>query len=244
MYRTLSALGLIASLSLSLFAADAEPKADPAPGMSPELKSKASYVIGQQMGDACKRFDLDMSQVVLAIQDTMSGKEPLVSPADAQKVMADFQAFQASKEKDTRSKQSEEGKKRKDTNPAYLEENAKKKGVTTTKSGLQYEVLATGKGATPAMGDTVVCSYKGQLIDGTVFDESAKHGGSATFVVGQVIQGWNEALQMMKEGDKWKLTIPSEIAYGEQAPPTIGPNQILIFEVELMKVVPKGESLP
>jgi FKBP-type peptidyl-prolyl cis-trans isomerase len=120
----------------------------------------------------------------------------------------------------------------------YLAENAKKEGVMTTASGLQYKVLTEGTGATPAASDKVEVHYEGRLIDGTVFDSSYKRGTTATFGVTQVISGWTEALQLMKEGDKFQLTIPSKLAYGERgSPPKIGPGETLIFDVELIKVI-------
>ena len=119
----------------------------------------------------------------------------------------------------------------------FLEENKKKQGVQTTASGLQYEVIKTGTGASPKVENEVTVHYEGKLISGTVFDSSIKRGEPATFGVGQVIPGWTEALQRMKVGDKWRLFIPPNIAYGERgAGGDIGPNEALIFEVELLEV--------
>jgi FKBP-type peptidyl-prolyl cis-trans isomerase len=120
----------------------------------------------------------------------------------------------------------------------YLVENAVKEGVTTTASGLQYKVLTAGTGAMPTAADKVEVHYEGRLIDGTVFDSSYKRGTPATFGVTQVISGWTEALQLMKEGAKYQLTIPSKLAYGERgSPPKIAPGEALIFDVELIKVI-------
>ena len=119
----------------------------------------------------------------------------------------------------------------------YLAENAKKEGVTTTESGLQYEVINSGKGAKPAPSDQVTVHYHGTLLDGTVFDSSVDRGEPASFGVTQVIKGWTEALQLMSIGDKWKLTIPSDLAYGDQgAGGMIGPGATLVFEVELLGI--------
>lgn len=123
---------------------------------------------------------------------------------------------------------------------AFLAENGKRPEVTTTASGLQYEVLAEGNGDMPTAGDQVTVHYTGKLIDGTVFDSSVERGQPATFGVTQVIPGWVEALQKMKVGSKWRLFIPSNIAYGPQgAGGVIGPNATLIFDVELLQIVGK-----
>jgi len=119
----------------------------------------------------------------------------------------------------------------------FLAENAKKEGVITTASGLQYKVIKSGTGESPRLTDTVKVNYQGTLIDGTVFDSSMRHGGPATFPINRVIPGWTEALQLMKVGDKWQLFIPANLAYGDQSPgPTIPPNSVLIFEVELLGI--------
>jgi FKBP-type peptidyl-prolyl cis-trans isomerase FklB len=120
---------------------------------------------------------------------------------------------------------------------AFLNENKTKEGVKTTESGLQYKVITEGTGATPTETDTVVTHYTGTLINGEVFDSSYKRNNPATFPVNGVIPGWTEALQMMKVGSKWKLFIPSELAYGEQgAGANIGPNEVLIFDIELLEI--------
>jgi len=119
----------------------------------------------------------------------------------------------------------------------YMAENAKKPGIKTTKSGIQYEVIKSGHGASPKASSTVLCNYEGSLIDGTVFDSSYKRGEPISFALNQVIPGWTEILQLMKEGDKWRVTIPSQLAYGAQgAPGAIPPNATLIFVIELIKV--------
>lgn len=120
----------------------------------------------------------------------------------------------------------------------FLAENAQRTGVTVLPSGLQYEVLKTGNGQKPKASDKVKCHYHGTLIDGSVFDSSVQRGTPAVFPVNGVIQGWVEALQLMQTGDKWKLFIPSELAYGERgAGDSIGPNTTLVFEVELLEIV-------
>lgn len=123
------------------------------------------------------------------------------------------------------------------TGEAFLEANKKKPGVVTLPDGLQYKVIKEGKGAKPSATDTVTVNYEGKLIDGTEFDSSYKRGEPASFPVNGVIPGWVEALQLMNEGSSWELFIPAKLAYGEQgAPPSIGPNQVLVFKVELLKI--------
>ncbi len=119
---------------------------------------------------------------------------------------------------------------------AFLAENAKKEGITVTASGLQYEVINSGSGATPTLSDTVETHYTGRFMDGTEFDSSVTRGQPLTFPVTGVIAGWTEALQLMQEGDKWKLYIPSELAYGERGVGPIPPNATLIFDIELLAV--------
>lgn len=196
-------------------------------------KQKASYLIGTNMAGAVKEYGLDVALVLQAIQDTVDGKPSLIPKEEAQGVFEKFQAeVEANKAKLA------EG--RKGSNAAWLAENGKKPNVKTTASGLQYEVVAASTkkdGKKPTAADQVKVNYVGALTDGTVFDASANHGGPATFGVGQVIKGWTEGLQLMTEGDKFKFYIPAELAYGENAPPSIGPNQILAFDVELVEVV-------
>lgn len=127
-----------------------------------------------------------------------------------------------------------------DAGRAFLAENAKRQGVVTTASGLQYEVLASGDGATPGPTDTVTTHYHGTFVDGRVFDSSVQRGTPASFPVNGVIKGWTEALQMMKVGDKWKIVCPPDLAYGERGRSGIPPSSTLIFEVELLGVQPSG----
>jgi len=225
--------------------AAAKPKADPLPTDPAELRKETSYQLGvmlmqNQMKGLVQKFGLDTAQVLAGMQDANAGKATAPSEERIEKLM---QAQAAAVEKGN----AVAGTKRKESNPAWLAENGKRPGIKTTTTGLQYEVIQAGPGksAKPVMGGDVECHYKGTLIDGTQFDASTLHGSApATFQVGQVIAGWNEALQLMQEGDKWRLFIPSELAYGEQAPPSIGPNQILIFEIELVKVAAAAPGKP
>lgn len=162
------------------------------------------------------------------ISDTFSGKMPKMMPEEANKIL---ESFVNKANQDLGKNNLEEGL-------LFLAENAKKEGVIELPSGLQYKILAEGDGDLPTATDQVKCHYHGTLIDGTVFDSSVERGQPATFPVNGVIQGWIEALQLMPSGSKWRLFIPSELAYGERgAGGAIGPNTALIFDVELLEIV-------
>jgi len=209
---------------------------------SPQLKDqkdKVSYSIGMQIGFNLGRQKVDINPDILAagIKDSLAGK-PLMTPDQVKEVMAQF-------EKDMEQKQKELAEKNKTEGTKFLEENKKKAGVKTTSSGLEYKVEKEGTGPQPKPTDMVTVNYRGTLIDGTEFDSSYKRGQPATFPVNGVIKGWTEALQLMKKGAKYKLFIPSNLAYGERAMgPEIGPNSTLIFDVELMDVKPPPTPAP
>jgi FKBP-type peptidyl-prolyl cis-trans isomerase FklB len=209
---------------------------------SPQLKDqkdKVSYSIGMQIGFNLGRQKVDVNPDILAagIKDAIAGK-PQLTPDQTKDIMAQF-------EKDMEQKQKELGEKNKTEGAKYLEENKKKAGIKTTASGLQYKVVKDGTGAQPKATDMVTVNYRGTLIDGTEFDSSYKRGQPATFPVNGVIKGWTEALQLMKQGSKYQLFIPSTLAYGERAMgPDIGPNSTLIFEVELQDVKPPPTPAP
>src|SRR6266496_3299 len=213
-------------LALPLFGQDKSPQLK-------DQKDKVSYSIGMQIGFNLGRQKVEVNPDILAagIKDAISGK-PQLTPDQVKDIMAQF-------EKDMEQKQKEVGEKNKTEGAKYLEENKKKAGVKTTASGLQYKVVKDGTGAQPKATDMVTVNYRGTLIDGTEFDSSYKRGQPATFPVNGVIKGWTEALQLMKQGSKYQLFIPSNLAYGERAMgPDIGPNSTLIFEVELQDVKP------
>ena len=226
----------VASLS-RLVAADGPAPAATAPADAATTgwtnDQKASYLIGQNMAKRLKPFaaDLDAGLIAKAIQDTLAGKPSAVAESEAQAVMQAFQDGMQAKE-------AKRAETRVADNKKWLDENGKKDGITTTASGLQYQVLTKGTGKQAAMGKTVTVHYTGTMLDGTVFDSSVARGEPADFPLnpGGLIQGWLEALPMMKEGDKWKLFIPSDLAYGPQGNQGIPPNSLLIFEVELIKV--------
>ena len=192
---------------------------------------KVSYALGLSLGNnllGSGVTTLDYAQMAKGIQDVMEQKEPEISYQEAQTIIGEF--FQNLQAKMAEKAQGE-GK-------VFLEANAKRAEVTTLTSGLQYEVLTKGEGAVPSASDSVKVHYHGTLIDGTVFDSSVSRGEPATFGVTQVISGWVEALQLMPVGSKWKLFIPSDLAYGAQgAGQAIAPHSTLVFEVELLDIV-------
>jgi len=199
-------------------------------------KDKVSYVIGLDMGNSLKKnmVDVDIEILEKGIKDALSGAKPLMTEQEMKETIMALQ-------KDLQAKQQEQVKvlaeKNKKEGEAFLAENKKKQGVITMPSGLQYKILTDGKGKSPKATDAVTVNYKGTLIDGTEFDSSYKRGQPATFTVNGVIPGWTEALQLMREGSKWQLFVPSNLAYGERgAGGPIGPNAVLIFEVELLSV--------
>ncbi len=213
--------------------------AAPASSSLKTAKDKASYSIGVNLGSqlAQSRDELNFDSIILGIEDAYKGKKLKLNMDEMRKSLTDFQKQHAAREQAKKAAIAENNKK---AGEAFLAENKKKKGVKTTKSGLQYKVIKSGKGASPKPTDTVVTHYEGTLINGKVFDSSYKRGKPATFPVNGVIKGWTEALQLMKVGDKWKLYIPSELAYGERgAGKKIGPNSTLIFDIELLDIKDK-----
>ena len=198
---------------------------------TPETEmEKVSYSLGVNMASSVKSQGLesiDANAVAKAFNDVFEGNDLDISEEESMKILQDFFGKLQAKKSE---KANEDGMN-------YLTENAQKEGVTTTESGLQYEVLVSGKGEKPTTNSQVTVHYHGTLIDGTIFDSSVDRGQPATFGVTQVIKGWTEALQLMSVGDKWKLTIPSNLAYGDQgAGGMIGPGETLIFEVELLSI--------
>ena len=169
----------------------------------------------------------------------MADEKMLITDEQAQQIM---QAFGQKMQAKQIVKMQQEAKTNQDKGDKFLAENGKKTGVVTTASGLQYQVLTQGTGAKPAASSGVKVHYKGTLIDGTEFDSSYKRGEPATLPLSGVIPGWSEGLQLMSVGSKYKFWIPAKLAYGEQAPPMIGPNQMLIFEVELIDIVKQPEA--
>ena len=199
---------------------------------------KVSYALGLGIGQQLSQMgasELNIDDFAQAIKDVIAGAELKVQHREAQQIVQDYFAQQ---EKKINAQRAEQGKAQKEAGEKYLAENAKKEGVITTKSGLQYKVLTEGKGKQPTAKDTVMCHYEGFLIDGTVFDSSVQRGEPATFPLQQVIAGWTEGLQLMKEGAKFRFFIPYRLGYGEGgAGASIPPFAALIFDVELIQVI-------
>ena len=198
-------------------------------------KDKLSYIIGVQIGNDLKSQSVDVDPVIVnkGLQDSIAGNKLLIGDQEAKDIIAAYQKERAGKMAEEKKKL---GEKNKQEGTAFLAANKKKEGVKTLPSGLQYKVIKEGTGKTPKATDTVVTQYKGTLINGTEFDSSYRRNEPATFPVNGVIRGWTEALQLMKEGSKWEIVVPPELAYGEQGAGPIGPNATLIFEVELVSV--------
>jgi FKBP-type peptidyl-prolyl cis-trans isomerase FklB len=223
----------------------AGPPAAKAPGELPpiaaELKSnkqKGSYAIGYNVGSTLRRNlgsgSLDLSPFLLGIQQSLSGQKASLSAIEQEKA---FKIFVGELQKEKLKKTAEESENNRKRGEEFLAANKKQKGVNTLPSGLQYFVIKEGTGKQPNATDEVEIHYHGALIDGTVFDSSVDRGEPITHPVNGFIVGWKEALPLMKEGAKWRLFVPSTLAYGPRgAAPKIGPNEALIFEIELLKV--------
>ena len=202
-------------------------------------KDKISYIIGMDLGKNFQKQEIEIDADILAqgIKDGISGRKPLLSEQEVRETLAGFQAEMTAKQTELAKKRGEKNKKEGET---FLAENQKKEGVKTLPSGLQYKVIKTGTGNSPKSTDEVTVHYRGTLIDGTEFDSSYRRGKPETLPVNAVIPAWTEALQLMQVGTKWQLFVPSNLAYGERgAGQIIGPNAVLIFEIELISIQEK-----
>ena len=209
-------------------------------------QEKFSYALGMNQGSGLgsmlkkQSVEVDPKLVIQGFKDGMTGAKTLLTEKEAQAVLQEVgtEVRKAQQEKALKA-----GQANKTEGAAFLAANKAKEGVVALPSGLQYKILSEGTGPKPTAADTVVCNYKGTLINGTEFDSSSKHGGPATFPVGGVIKGWTEALQLMPVGSKWQLFIPSTLAYGERGTGgDIGPDATLIFEVELVSIQEKAKE--
>jgi FKBP-type peptidyl-prolyl cis-trans isomerase FklB len=202
-------------------------------------KDKASYAIGMNIGKSLHRDSVDVDPNIIArgLKDALAGGKTLLTDDEAKAAMI---AMQTELRKQQQAKMEATSESNKKEGEAFLASNKTQEGVVTLPDGLQYKVLKEGTGPKPQTNDSVVCNYRGTLLDKTEFDSSYKRGQPATFRVGQVIKGWNEALQLMPVGSKWQLFIPSDLAYGPRgAGGVIGPNATLVFEVELLSIQDK-----
>jgi FKBP-type peptidyl-prolyl cis-trans isomerase FklB len=206
-------------------------------------KDKQSYAIGLNVGQSLHRdgIAVDPRIVVRGLQDAMAGGKVLLTDDQIKTVMTDLKNQVRQQQEAKRQAALETNKKE---GAAFLAANATKPGVVTLPSGLQYKILVEGTGPKPTADDRVVCNYRGMLLSNTEFDSSYKRGQPATFPVTGVIKGWTEALQLMPVGSKWQLFIPADLAYGERGQATIEPNATLVFEVELLSIVPKAPPTP
>ncbi|HYV30345.1 MAG TPA: FKBP-type peptidyl-prolyl cis-trans isomerase [Candidatus Binatia bacterium] len=224
--------GLALGSALSLGAADDTPFKSP--------KEKASYALGMNMGKQLRQGDADIDTEIYmkALKEALSGGKLLLTDEQMREALmalsTEIRAKSAEKSK-------REGEKNKKEGEAFLAENKKKEGIITTASGLQYRVETKGTGKIPGSNDTVVCHYRGTLLNGDEFDSSYKRSEPMSFPVTGVIKGWTEALLMMPVGSKWKLYIPSDLAYGERGRPSIPANSTLLFDIELLSIKDPSE---
>ena len=212
--------------------------AKPAPLALVTEKDKQSYAIGLNVGKSLHRDSVDVEPkfVLQGLEDALGDGKILLTDDQIKTVMTELQNQVQQKREEKRLAEAETNKK---DGAAFLAANATKEGVVTLPSGLQYKVMTAGTGPKPSATDSVVCNYRGSLLDSTEFDSSYKRGQPVTLNVGGVIKGWTEALQLMPVGSKWQLFIPPDLAYGDRGQGPIGPNSTLIFEVELLSIQPK-----
>jgi FKBP-type peptidyl-prolyl cis-trans isomerase len=212
-----------------------------APLLLKTQKDKVSYAIGLNIGKSFRKDSVDVNSAVFArgVKDAITGAKPLLTDEELKAVLTELQAELKKRQDDATRLAGESNQKAGDT---FLTENKTKEGVVALPSGLQYKIVTAGTGPKPAETDSVVCNYRGTLLDGTEFDSSYKRGQPATFPVNGVIKGWTEALQLMPVGSKWQLFVPPDLAYGARgAGGEIGPNATLLFEVELISIQEKAK---
>jgi FKBP-type peptidyl-prolyl cis-trans isomerase FklB len=205
-------------------------------------KDKFSYALGMNLGANLHKQSVPVDPNIMArgLRDALAGGKTLLTEEEARAAVTAVQNDMREKQQ---AKMQVAGDANKKEGEAFLADNKSKEGVVALPSGLQYKVLKEGNGPKPTATDSVVCNYRGTLINGAEFDSSTKHGGPASFPVNGVIKGWTEALQLMPVGSKWQLFVPSDLAYADRgAGGDIGPNATLIFEVELVSIENKSEE--
>ncbi len=249
----ISAMAVCMAIGLTAYAQEptpaqqvAPPQQQAAPQGEPDLDpEKFGYLIGVQFGKSVKSIkeagvDISIESVNKGVTDAIEGNELEMSDEEMKQVENAFRTVFLKKQQE---KHKAEMEKNEAAEKAFMDENAKKEGVVTLPSGLQYKVIKEGTGASPKATDKVKVNYEGTLLDGTVFDSSYERGEPMEFQANRVIPGWTEALQLMKEGAEWQLWIPAKLAYGPRPPtPKIGVNEMLIFKVELIEVLPAEEA--
>jgi FKBP-type peptidyl-prolyl cis-trans isomerase FklB len=237
MNKTLHVIGatiLLVAIAAGCTAEEAVVKLD-------QPKQRISYTIGLNIGRdfVSQDVDVDTAALMAGVRDGLGGQKPRLSDEE---MLAEVKAFREAMMAKQEAKQKELATKNQTEGAAFLAKNAKEPGVVVRESGLQYKVLKEGAGPMPKADSIVSVHYRGTLLDGSEFDSSYERNEPLTLPVGGVIPGWTEALTLMKEGSKWQLFIPAALAYGEAgAPPAIGPNATLIFEVELLSAAAKLE---
>lgn len=203
-------------------------------------KQKASYAVGMNVGSNLRRDGVDVDPEILlqGLKDALAGGKTRLTEDEARTALMQVQTAVRARQEEARNQESASAKQ---AGEQFLRANRSKEGVVELPSGLQYKILQQGSGPKPTADDTVVCNYRGTLVNGEEFDSSYKRGEPATFPVNRVIKGWTEALQLMPVGSKWQLFIPPQLAYGERGAGNgdIPPNSTLIFEVELISIAPK-----
>ena len=204
-------------------------------------KEKFGYLVGTQIGQNLSQVkdEVDVNTLIATLQSTLKGAKPMLTEAELLSVRQEFMTKLQARQT---AKMAEDAKKNQTEGDAFLAKNKTRAGIKETASGLQYEVIKQGSGPKPKATDTVKVEYLGTKVDGTKFDASADHGGPATFPLNGVIPGWTEGVQLMNVGAEYKLYVPAKLAYGENAPPQIGPNAVLIFDVTLVSIEPPAAA--
>jgi FKBP-type peptidyl-prolyl cis-trans isomerase FkpA/FKBP-type peptidyl-prolyl cis-trans isomerase FklB len=222
-------------------AAAAKADKDAVPGL-PTEKDRNSYMVGMALARQFEpmKDQLDVDVVVKALKTSLAGEKTLLTTEQAQAI---GEKFQQQVQQHQMEKAIAEAKANVEKGAKFLAENAKKPGVQVTASGLQYQVLQAGTGPKPKATDVVRVNYRGTLLDGTVFDDSAQHGGAATLPLPQMVDGWKEGIPLMPVGSKYRFWIPANLGFGEQGTPggPIPPNATLVFDVELLGIGPQGK---
>ena len=249
--RRLSSAAMAAALLMTAVAGavDPAPEAVPPPAATAAPPADAAYAVGYRIGGSIvadhERMGIDLDRAALArgVADALTGGKPALDEARFAAAIAAFEAVLAEREAAFAERMREAARTNLAKGREFLVANARRPGVVSRPSGLQYEVLKEGNGPAPGPDDVVEARYRGTRIDGTEFDASDPAGPPASFAIRDVVPGWQEALPLMKAGAKWRLWIPPDLAYGaEGSPPVIGPNEVLVFEIDLVRSGPNRRA--